>query len=431
MMERRYDIIRSLGQGGMAEVFLARDRERGIDVAIKRPLASLRADPEVRERFAREAAIGRLLQHPNIVALYDAGDDDGAPYLVLEYVQGGTLRDLLKDGAPVPVDTALGIVRAVLAALGHAHGCDIVHGDLKPSNVLLGADGQVKLADFGIASVLHGPAPSSTPWGTPPYVAPEVLRGEPASPRSDLYALGVILYRLLTGVQPQTTGQTDDSIPPPSALRAGIPRALDEVVLQLLQSDPARRPDSAYTVLKLLDASPSETTARLASEGPTAPLLAATPERGPAPAPPDVRSRPARRLGGRHVALLLAALAAVALGAPTIATPPQQTAHGEGAPIISPPPADPSPVPTRTPLPATPTPLPPTATAVPATATPTPTPTATIVPRDDEEDDDDRAVSSEDDRKGDREKRPSRKRPGRGHQALDLDLDRIVDGVLR
>ena len=163
-------------------------------------------DPVGRERFGREARSSAGFAHPNAVTAFDAGESDGFLYLVMELVDGSSLAELLADGAPLPIDQALHIEDSILAALGAAHAAGIVHRDVKPGNVLLGAHGRVKLADFGIARRLDDLTSDLTGVGqfigTPKYLAPEQLAGEPATPASDLYAAGVVLYEMLAGEPP-------------------------------------------------------------------------------------------------------------------------------------------------------------------------------------------------------------------------------------
>ena len=192
----RFELRSLLGRGGMSEVWLAHDRELERLVAVK--LHALGGNPARIEREARAAA---GLSHENVAGVYDAGEADGRAYLVLEYLPGGTLEDLLESGGPLPDEEAARIAREIASGLAHAHTHGVVHRDLKPSNVLFDVEGRAKLADFGIARAL-GQATlteTGTVLGTAAYLSPEQAVGEPVGPASDVYSFGVILFRMLTG----------------------------------------------------------------------------------------------------------------------------------------------------------------------------------------------------------------------------------------
>jgi eukaryotic-like serine/threonine-protein kinase len=203
----RYVLAEPLGSGGMARVLLATDELLHRRVAVKLLRADLAADPIIRERLVREARSAASFSHPNAVAVFDAGEDDGIPFIVMELVEGPTLADRLRTG-PIPLGEALSIADDVLAALEAAHDRGLVHRDVKPANVLLPDGGGAKLADFGIAKGVREAAGGLTATGqvlgTPKYLSPEQVAGEPASPRSDLYAVGVLCYEMLAGVPPFT-----------------------------------------------------------------------------------------------------------------------------------------------------------------------------------------------------------------------------------
>ncbi|MFW6205414.1 MAG: serine/threonine-protein kinase, partial [Actinomycetota bacterium] len=197
----RYELAWPLGSGGMAQVYAAYDRVLQRQVAIKLINDAHVRDPEGVERFAREARLAAGLQHPNTVAVFDVGDADGRPFIVMELVEGRTLADRLRDEGRLPPHETVAIADAVLSGLGAAHDRGMVHRDVKPSNILLPAEGGVKLADFGIATV--GGAADLTGVGqvvgTPRYLAPERATGQPATPASDVYAVGAIMYECLAG----------------------------------------------------------------------------------------------------------------------------------------------------------------------------------------------------------------------------------------
>src|SRR5437763_6931356 len=198
----RYKLEHLLGRGGMSEVYAAEDQELGRRVALK-----LLAPDADTARFEREARAVAALGHPNVMQLYDYGEDNGRPYMVLEYVQGGTLEDRLAaaDGEPLPDNETRAISAGIAAGLAHAHSRGVIHRDLKPANVLFDEEGRPKLADFGIARMAAGEGTlteAGTVLGTAAYISPEQAMGDPATAASDVYSFGVILYRMLTGRLP-------------------------------------------------------------------------------------------------------------------------------------------------------------------------------------------------------------------------------------
>jgi serine/threonine protein kinase len=255
-----FRLLEMLGRGGMASVYKA--ERHGELSALKRPLLTLLDDPEFLERFLREADIGRTLNHPNIVRILERGSVERVPYFTMELLAGGTLQGLARSGAGEP-RSAVAIVVQVAEALDFAHSKGVVHRDLKPSNVMLLLDGTVKVMDFGIAQArrFEGITATGAFLGTPDYVAPEMIEGRGAEARSDLYALGVILFELLTARQPFTaeTGfallkkHCTEDPPTPSQLRRGVPPELDAVVLRLLRKDPRDRPSAEELVVTLRD----------------------------------------------------------------------------------------------------------------------------------------------------------------------------------
>ncbi|WP_175957230.1 Stk1 family PASTA domain-containing Ser/Thr kinase [Schaalia sp. Marseille-Q2122] len=262
----RYEVRSLIGRGGMAEVNLGFDTRLNRIVAIKRLRTDLARDSVFQARFRREAQSAASLNHPNIVAVYDTSEEDvitpdgstvSVPYIVMEYVEGHTVKDLLSDGTAVPIDEAVEIASGVLSALAYAHTANLVHRDIKPGNIMLTNDGKVKVMDFGIARALTDSQATMTQTnavvGTAQYLSPEQARGEQVDPRSDLYAVGVLLFELLTG-QPPFRGdsavsvayQHVSSLPPaPSTLAADVPESLDRVVMKAMAKDPADRYESA------------------------------------------------------------------------------------------------------------------------------------------------------------------------------------------
>jgi len=258
----RYDIGQVVGRGGMAEVYEGTDRRLNRRVAIKVLRPDLARDPMFQERFRREAQSAAGLNHPNIVAIYDTGEDvlnDGVsqvtiPYIVMEYVDGTTLRQTLQRGPRIMPERSLEICAGILAALDYAHRHGIVHRDIKPANVMLNAHGDAKVMDFGIARAMSDAATSVTTtsavMGTAQYLSPEQARGELVDARSDIYSAGCLLYELLTGTTP-FTGESPVSIAyqhvneapiPPSQLDPSISATLDAIVLHAL----AKQPDGRY-----------------------------------------------------------------------------------------------------------------------------------------------------------------------------------------
>lgn len=258
----RYEIRGLIGHGGMAEVDLGFDTRLNRVVAIKRLRSDLARDTLFQQRFRREAQSAASLNHPNIVAVYDTGDEDtlmpdgstvSVPYIVMEYVEGHTVKEWLSDGTAVPIDEAVEITSGVLSALAYAHGARLVHRDIKPGNIMLTNDGKVKVMDFGIARALSDSQATMTQTnavvGTAQYLSPEQARGEVVDARSDLYSVGVLLFELLTG-QPPFRGdsavavayQHVSALPPaPSSIASDIPESLDRVVMKALAKDPDQR----------------------------------------------------------------------------------------------------------------------------------------------------------------------------------------------
>ncbi len=260
-LSNRYELGETLGYGGMSEVHRGRDVRLGREVAVKVLRADLARDPQFQERFRREAQNAAALNHPAIVAVYDTGEtrtDYGPlPYIVMEYVDGRTLRDIVKTEGPLPGQRAMEIMADVSAALDFSHRHGIVHRDVKPANVMITKNGAVKVMDFGIArAVADGQAAvtqTAAVIGTAQYLSPEQARGEAVDARSDVYAAGCVLFELLTG-EPPFTGDSPVAVAyqhvredpkPPSALNPRVSPALDAVVLKAMSKGAANRYQSA------------------------------------------------------------------------------------------------------------------------------------------------------------------------------------------
>src|SRR6202142_607072 len=257
----RYDLEGGGGRGGMAEVYRARDIRLDRIVAVKTLRDDLARDQTFQARFRREAQSAASLNHPSIVAVYDTGEDMAAPqhvpYIVMEYVDGRTLRELLRDDRRLLPERALEITDGVLRALDYSHRNGIVHRDIKPGNVMLTRSAEVKVMDFGIARAVSDAQATMTQTaqviGTAQYLSPEQARGERVDARSDLYSTGCLLYELLTG-RPPFTGDSPVAIAyqhvrenpvPPSVVDPDIPSWADAIVLKAMAKDPNDRYQSA------------------------------------------------------------------------------------------------------------------------------------------------------------------------------------------
>ncbi|MDX3352129.1 Stk1 family PASTA domain-containing Ser/Thr kinase [Streptomyces sp. ME01-24h] len=283
----RYELGSVLGRGGMAEVYIAHDTRLGRTVAVKTLRVDLARDPSFQARFRREAQSAASLNHPSIVAVYDTGEDyvDGVsiPYIVMEYVDGSTLRELLHSGRKLLPERALEMTTGILQALEYSHRAGIVHRDIKPANVMLTRNGQVKVMDFGIARAMGDSGMTMTQTaaviGTAQYLSPEQAKGETVDARSDLYSAGCLLYELLT-VRPPFVGDSPVAVAyqhvreepqPPSVYDPEVSPAMDAIVLKALTKDPDYRYQSAdemrADIEACLDGQPVAATAALGAVG--------------------------------------------------------------------------------------------------------------------------------------------------------------------
>ncbi len=266
VLGERYEIGDAIGRGGMATIYRGRDKRMERVVAIKVLREVYSTDPKFVTRFQREAKAASALQHPNIVQVYDYGQSDGNYFIVMELVEGTDLRRYLRSRGVLAVDRAIIIAHDVALGLGAAHRRGIVHRDVKPQNVLVGRDGSIKLTDFGIASVykdINAERLTTTGMtlGTVQYYAPEQAQGEIVSPAADVYALGIVMYEMLTG-RPPFDGDTpvavamqhiQDIPTPPSYLNPNIPPALEEIIMRCLEKEPERRFRDGSTLARALE----------------------------------------------------------------------------------------------------------------------------------------------------------------------------------
>ena len=259
----RYRISSRIGSGGMADVYEAQDSELGRRVAVKLLHRHFAQDADFVERFRREASAAAGLQHPNVVGVYDRGEWDGTSYIVMEHLAGRSLKQLVQARGALPAPEAVDLTLQVLRAARFAHSRGIIHRDIKPHNVIVGDEGRAKVTDFGIARAgASDITETGSIMGTAHYLSPEQAQGHAVSAQSDLYAVGVLLYELLTGQVP-FEGESSVSIAvkhiheapvAPSARNAAVPRGLDAIVLRAMEKDPARRYQSADEFIAALEA---------------------------------------------------------------------------------------------------------------------------------------------------------------------------------
>jgi len=263
-LEGRYELEDEIASGGMGTVWRARDEVLGRPVAVKVLHDHLARDPDLFDRFRREAVAAARLTHPAVVKVFDTGIDGGVSFIVMELFEGHTLESLLAERGTLEPEEAAGMVRSTLQGLGHAHRHGVIHRDVKPGNILIDRDGYVKVTDFGIAKAAFAGDDLTTTGnllGTSRYLAPEQVTGGPVDARADLYSTGIVLYEALTGRTPfqaethiatATMRLSKDPVPP-RALRSGISRQLNEVVLRALARDPDDRYQSAEEMAEALE----------------------------------------------------------------------------------------------------------------------------------------------------------------------------------
>ena len=261
-LNNRYRLLSQVAAGGMAVVYKAQDTLLNRVVAVKVLRESFAADPTFQARFQREAQSAANLTHPNIVTVYDVGQDTGRHYIVMEFVDGEDLKHIIRGEAPLAVQRAVDITVQMCAALGAAHRVGLVHCDVKPQNVLVTQDGRVKVTDFGIARLVSQASThiTDTVWGTPHYISPEQATGQSPTPASDVYAVGCVLYEMLAGRLP-FEGETHtqlalahmrDEPPPLTSLNPAVPPYLEQIVRKVMSKEPAARYRSADQLATIL-----------------------------------------------------------------------------------------------------------------------------------------------------------------------------------
>lgn len=286
LLAGRYRIIALLGRGGMGEVYRATDLTLGQSVALKFLPEEAARDQRLLERFHGEVRVARQISHPNICRVYDIGEAEGAPFISMEYVDGEDLASLLTRIGRLPADKAVEIARKICAGLAAAHDRGIVHRDLKPHNIMLNKRGEVIIMDFGLSAIAGQLSPADACSGTPAYMAPEQLKGAEVTTRSDIYALGLVLYELFTGKRPfeaKTVRQMLDlqeaaQLTSMTSVAADIDPAVEKAVRRCLDPDSARRPASALSVAAALPGGDPLAVALAAGETPSPELVAAAGE---------------------------------------------------------------------------------------------------------------------------------------------------------
>ena len=375
MIAERYELVEQIGTGGMATVWKAKDTLLGRSVAIKRLLPHLATIPEAAERFTREAQAAAGLSHPGIVTVFDTGEDEGGPYIVLELIEGTTLAAQLVGNGPGDPTAVADIVTQLASALDHAHAMGVVHRDVKPANVILGPEGRVRLADFGIAKTFDDPTTVTATGelvGTISYMAPEILQGHPATPSSDLYSLGAVTYELLAGRPPFAADSPAAlleavRVATPPSLKGLAPDVMASAVSVAMAKDPTQRPSSAGAFASSLMGTVTQSLGAVdqpmasdRSEDPT--LVIASTIRSPEPV--QAGTVPTKRNAWPVLSVLLGLLAVAAIAMSNERDPAAEDAAAAGNTI----PAA-SPTTSTTPL----------TTTAPSTTTTTTTTTTTIV----------------------------------------------------
>jgi beta-lactam-binding protein with PASTA domain/tRNA A-37 threonylcarbamoyl transferase component Bud32 len=343
VIDQRYSILTRIGSGGMADVYCAQDLQLGRKVALKLLYRRFAEDEEFVERFKREASAAAGLQHPNVVGVYDRGEWDGTYYIAMEYLEGRTLKQIIQQEGPLAPDHAIEIGVQILRAARFAHQRGVIHRDIKPHNVILDAEGRAKVTDFGIARAgASDMTETGSIMGTAQYLSPEQAQGHAVSAQSDLYAIGIVLYEMLTGRVPFdgdspvtiALKQVSELPIPPSAYNPAVPPQLDAIVLRALEKDPAQRFADADEFIAALEAVRGSLLAAPAGQStavfgalPSEEAAAAAVAAPPAPPPPTdeelageaypeepLAPEPDERRRRRRRNWLIAALAVLLLG---------------------------------------------------------------------------------------------------------------------
>ena len=263
LLGERYELIEKIGFGGMADIYRALDHQLQRDVAVKILRDPLAKDRSFQESLLHEARLAANLSHPNIVTIFDFGRDEGTLYIVMEYIAGTDLKTLIRRRKRLNPLEAVELMRKISAAVGYAHRAGLVHCDLKPQNILVTPDNQVKITDFGISRALATIQPderSDIVWRSPQYFSPEQAAGGAPSPASDVYSLGVILYEMITGQAPFVASNAGDLAQlhltakplPPRSIEADIPEPLQQIVLKILAKEPSARYRTADQLGRIL-----------------------------------------------------------------------------------------------------------------------------------------------------------------------------------
>ncbi|BDC51080.1 hypothetical protein F183_A33960 [Bryobacterales bacterium F-183] len=291
MVAGRYRILGMLGKGGMGEVYRATDLTLGQSVALKFLIRGAANNEKWLERFHGEVRIARQISHPNVCRVYDIGEDDDVPFLSMEYVDGDDLATLLVGIGRLPAEKATEIARKICAGLAAAHDKGVIHRDLKPHNIMMTKRGEILITDFGLAAVADTLAGPEARNGTPAYMAPEQLRGSEVTKKSDIYALGLLLYELYTGRRPYTAKsvpellglQESQQMTSMTSIASDIDPAVEGIIKRCLNPDPAMRPASALAVAAALPGGDPLAAALAAGETPSPELLAASGKHDPVP----------------------------------------------------------------------------------------------------------------------------------------------------
>ena len=263
LVDSRYRILNRLGSGGMADVYCAEDQQLGRRVALKILHRRFAEDEQFVERFRREASSAASLSHPNIVGIFDRGEWDSTYYIAMEFVDGRTLKEIIRERGPAPAEAAADVTLQILRAARYAHKHGVVHRDIKPQNVLIDQDGRVRVTDFGIARAgASDMTETGSIMGTAQYLSPEQAQGRSVDERADLYAIGIVLYELLTGRVPFDADsavsvalkQVSEAPIPPSELVPAIPPAIEAIVLRAMEKAPEHRFQTADEFILALEA---------------------------------------------------------------------------------------------------------------------------------------------------------------------------------